>query len=91
MWLCTPSLSAAPAPCTSLEVATWVGALVPILAMTDFRVVVCDQRSEAASQEALPQAAEVYCLPYEDAFAHLPPGDGGGLCGHHDPRPPGGF
>ena len=48
-------------------------ALAPILAMTDFRVVVCDQRSEAASQEALPQAAEVYCLSYEDAFAHLPP------------------
>ena len=48
-------------------------ALVPILAMTDFRVVVCDQRPDAASREALPQAAEVYCLPYEDAFAHLPP------------------
>ena len=48
-------------------------ALVPILAMTDFRVVVCDQRPDAASRAALPQAAEVYCLPYEDAFAHLPP------------------
>ena len=48
-------------------------ALVPILALADFRVVVCDQRPDAASQEALPQAAEVYCLPYEDAFAHLPP------------------
>ena len=48
-------------------------ALVPILAMTDFRVVVCDQRPDAASREALPQAAEIYCLPYEDAFAHLPP------------------
>ena len=44
-----------------------------ILALADFRVVVCDQRPDAASQEALPQAAEVYCLPYEDAFAHLPP------------------
>ncbi len=48
-------------------------ALAPILAMTDFRVVVCDQRPDAASRAALPQAAEVYCLPYEDAFAHLPP------------------
>lgn len=48
-------------------------ALVPILSMVDFRVVVCDQRPAAASREALPQAAEVYCLPYEDAFAHLPP------------------
>ena len=48
-------------------------ALVPILAMTDFRVVVCDQRPDAASRAALPQAAEVYCLPYEDAFAYLPP------------------
>lgn len=48
-------------------------ALVPILAMADFRVVVCDQRPDAASRAALPQAAEVYCLSYEDAFAHLPP------------------
>lgn len=48
-------------------------ALVPILAMTDFRVVVCDQRPDAASRAALPQAAEIYCLSYEDAFAHLPP------------------
>ena len=48
-------------------------ALVPILAMAAFRVAVCDQRPDAASREALPQAAEVYCLPYEDAFAHLPP------------------
>ena len=48
-------------------------ALVPILAMADFRVVVCDQRPDAASRGALPQAAEAYCLPYADAFAQLPP------------------
>ena len=48
-------------------------ALVPILAMAAFRVAVCDQRPDAASRDTLPQAAEIYCLPYEDAFAHLPP------------------
>ena len=48
-------------------------ALVPILAMAAFRVAVCDQRPDAASRDILPQAAEIYCLPYEDAFAHLPP------------------
>lgn len=48
-------------------------ALVPILAMTDFRVVICDARPHAANRELFPQAAKVKCLAYEDAFSHLPP------------------
>lgn len=48
-------------------------ALVPILAMTDFRVVICDARPHAANRELFPQASEVKCLAYEDAFSHLPP------------------
>lgn len=48
-------------------------ALVPILAMTDFRVVICDERPHAANRDLFPQAAEVKCLAYGDAFSHLPP------------------
>lgn len=48
-------------------------ALAALLDMTDFRVVICDARPHAASRELFPQAAEVKCLAYEDAFAHLPP------------------
>ena len=48
-------------------------ALVPILAMTDFQVVICDARPHAANRELFPQAAKVKCLAYEDAFSHLPP------------------
>ena len=48
-------------------------ALVHILALADFRVVVWDERPEAARLDLLPGAAAVHCGPYGGALAHLPP------------------
>lgn len=48
-------------------------ALAAILAMTDFRLVVYDQRPHAAVAEAFPEAAEIHCGPYEQALAAVGP------------------
>ena len=48
-------------------------ALVHILSLADFRVVVWDERPEAAKAELLPDAAQVLCGPYAGALAKLPP------------------
>lgn len=48
-------------------------ALAQILALADFRVVVCDQRPQAVSREWFPEAARLVCVPFRDALAHLPP------------------
>lgn len=47
--------------------------LARILSLTDFRVVVWDDRANAARRESFPDAAAVLCGPYEDAMAGLPP------------------
>lgn len=48
-------------------------ALAAILAMTDFRLVVYDQRPHAAVGEAFPEAVEIHCGPYEQALAAVGP------------------
>lgn len=48
-------------------------ALVHILALADFRVVVWDERPQAAKPELLPGAAAVLCGPYGSALEKLPP------------------
>ena len=44
-----------------------------ILGMTDFRVVVWDQRDSAALEDGFPDAAAFHRGPYLDAFRHLDP------------------
>lgn len=48
-------------------------ALAQVLALADFRVAVCDQRPQAVSREWFPEAAQLACVPFRDALAHLPP------------------
>lgn len=45
--------------------------LAHILAMTDFRVVVWDQRPEAASRTFFPEAAALHCGPFRGALENL--------------------
>lgn len=45
--------------------------LVHILALTDFRVVVWDERPHAAVRENFPDAAGIYCGSYENAVENL--------------------
>jgi len=46
-------------------------ALGKILALTDFRLVVCDPRPEAADPQRFPDAADILCAPYKDALQQL--------------------
>lgn len=46
--------------------------LAHILAMADFRVSVYDQREQAVSRERFPEAAELRCGPFPEAFSRLP-------------------
>ena len=45
--------------------------LARILAMTDFRVVVWDQRPEAVCRESFPEAAALHCGPFKGALENL--------------------
>lgn len=47
-------------------------ALARILAMTEFRTVVYDQRPDAVTRECFPEAAERVCGPFGEALARLP-------------------
>lgn len=47
--------------------------LAHILAMADFRVVVCDQREQAVSREWFPEAAGLLCTPFAGALTRLDP------------------
>ncbi|MDE7246221.1 MAG: XdhC family protein [Oscillospiraceae bacterium] len=47
--------------------------LAHILALTGFRVVVWDERPDAAAPEIFPDAAEIHCGSYSGAFEKLPP------------------
>ena len=47
--------------------------LAHILAMTDFRVVVYDQREHTVTPELFPEAAERRCGPFTEALAHVGP------------------
>lgn len=47
--------------------------LAHILAMADFRVVVWDQRPDAAVRSLFPDAAALFCGPFQNAFAALDP------------------
>ncbi len=47
--------------------------LAHILALTDFRVVVWDERRHAAAQINFPEAAGIHCGPYDGAIQKLDP------------------
>jgi len=47
--------------------------LAHILAMTDFRVVVCDQRAETVTREFFPEASSLICAPFPEALQHTGP------------------
>ena len=47
--------------------------LAHILAMTDFRVVVYDQREHTVTRELFPEAAGRRCGPFTEALAHVGP------------------
>ena len=47
--------------------------LAHILAMTDFRVAVCDQRKQAVSRTYFPEASSLLCCPFEEALERTGP------------------
>ena len=47
--------------------------LAHILAMTDFRVVVYDQRTQTVSREFFPEASALLCGPFPEALRHTGP------------------
>ena len=47
--------------------------LARILAMTDFRVAVYDQREQAVSREFFPEASSLLCGPFTDALTRVGP------------------